>query len=205
VYAHRGLAIALVMLVAYLVFPQDFSEPVGILIVSGRFAPVVMFFFLLSAPVPSRDWRRWLALPAIPIALIALLNVTTKYRTFAEYMRPLPRLVAKCDPHDDVLTLSMDPQTFPSVSELAPFRLLPSWVQVLHGGYAPDSWPRPIPFPFIVKQALPAPSWMGPQPAPQFLNGPYQCVLAHRLQQALPHHQWKLRGREGEWTVYHRK
>jgi hypothetical protein len=193
------------MLLAYFVLPAGFDPPLGILTVSGRFAPAACFFGLLAAPIPKGDWRRFVSLPAVLIAVLALTNIAIKYRTFADYMRPLPELVAKCRREENILTISANPHWYAPTTGLAPFRLLPAWVQVLHGGYAPDWWERPIPFPFRVTHPLPAPSWVDPRPDPVSLRGPYGCVLTHRLTQTLPKDQWQLRASAGEWNLYRRR
>lgn len=203
--AHRSAALALVMLAGYLVLPEGFAGQVGILYVSGRIAPAVSLFFLLAPAIRAADPRRFLALASVPITLLLVLEIGSRYQQFARYMQPLPELLAQCSPDADVLTINMPPHALPQVSELAPFRLLPAWVQVVHGGYAPDAWDRPIPFPFRVTHPLPAPSWLDPRPQPEFLNAPYRCLFAHQLTSALPGRGWRLAAQRGPWTLYRRK
>lgn len=201
-YRYRSLALAAVMFAGYLTLPLHFGEPSPILIVSGRLAPAAFYFLLLSAAISARDVRRWLALTGVVISLVMAVHITGKYRKFARYMQPLPALVARCPADSDLLTANLEPHAFPQTTDMDPFRLLPAWVQVLHGGFAPDYWVRPIPFPFAVKRTMPTPTWLAPTPRPEHLAAA-QCVVGHYLQQRP--RGFKLIERVGDWSLYIRR
>lgn len=202
--AYRLPVLGFVALAFYLTLPAHCSQPIDIWILAGRFAPFVCFFFALAPRLRPGTPQRWLALLWLPLAIGVPLHVAAHYRAFAASMRPLPQLVARCAPGEEILTVSMYPQTDPEVMG-SPFRFLSAWVQLLHGGgFSPNYWRRPIPFPFRVTRELAAPDWSEGHTYADFLPGPYGCVIGHHLPDPHPGGVFTELAREGEWSVYRR-
>jgi hypothetical protein len=77
-----------------------------------------------------------------------------------------------------------------------------SWVQVVHGGFNPSFFERPIPFPFVIRQQLPAPPWRQHQRFFPFLQTDvYGCVLTMDMP-TLPSPRYTLARKEGAFALY---
>lgn len=202
--SYRALALVAVLLVPYFVLPDHFNEPVYVWVARGRLAPLIVFFFLLSPAIDERHWARPVAaVLGLVAAGIVPLQIAHAYRPFARQMAGLPEVLKACPKSAQILTLRMGGADVPPPGFYVPaLRQLSSWVQVLHGGYNPSMFPRPVPFPFAVKKALPAPDWRLHEFYQPFLDPKiFGCVLTHNLP-ALADGRYQLARRSGDFALF---
>lgn len=200
--AHRGLWITLVLLVLYLILPEHLNEPVYMWIARGRIAPAIGFFLLLSPPLQDKSRGRWIVLMAALAALPLYFETGRQYGAFGRHMKGMENALEACPPDEQVLTVRLGDQMV-SGFDVPVLRELSSWVQVVHGGYAPMSFNRPIPFPFIKKAALPAPYWLNHERFRYYLNPrKYGCVIVYGNHGDFSSPSWKLMQSLGMWNLY---
>jgi hypothetical protein len=200
---YRALVLAAVLGVAYIVLPQHFEEPAYLWIARGRLAAPIAFFLLLSPAIAVGSIARWLAVggallgAAVPLAMIG------SYHQFDRDMAGMAHVLARCPAHAQVLTLRPDWADKPPRGYDVPvYRELASWVQVVHGGFNPSFFERPIPFPFVIRQKLPAPPWRQHQRFFPFLQPDvYGCVLTMNMA-TLPSPRYTLAAKEGAFALY---
>jgi hypothetical protein len=203
VVEQRALWLALALVVLYLVMPEHLNEPVYLWIARGRLAPAIGFFVLLGAPVGRASRTRWLA-GAAGLAACLMVSVPTarRYREFDAYMHGMADVLEACPSGAQILTVRLGDHMFPGL-DVPVFRQLPSWVQVIHGGYNPSSFPRPIPFPFRELRQLPAPWWPRHDLYWSFLNpNIFGCVLFLQHSGPIPGREWRLASEEGPWQLF---
>lgn len=200
--AHRALALAVVYLAMYLVLPEHFGAPVYMWIARGRIAPVVAFFFLLAPPITEVSPLRFVAAASALAIAVLPLQMVARYRAFGGEMASMERVLEACPAEANVLTIRVGDQMHEGY-DVPVFRQLPSWVQVMRGGYSPQWFIRPVPFPFEVKRKLPAPHWRAHERyGPSLDPTVYGCVLTHRLESELQGGAWQLAAAEGEFRLY---
>lgn len=199
----RALWLALALLALYLILPEHLNEPVYLWIARGRLAPAIGFFLLLSAPVSPSARTRWLAAAAGFVAcLLVTVPTARRYREFDGYMRGMARVLAACPRDAQILTVRLGDHMFPGL-DVPVFRQLPSWVQVVHGGYNPSSFPRPIPFPFRELRQLPAPWWPRHDLYAAYLNpNVFGCVLFLQHRGSFAGRDFRLKSEEGPWQLF---
>jgi hypothetical protein len=201
--SYRALALVAVLLALYFVLPDHFNEPVYVWIARGRLAPLIAFFFLLSPAISERHWARPIAAVLAFVAATIPLEIARAYRPFAQQMQGMVEVLKACPANAQVLTLRPGGSDVPPAGFLVPaLRQLPSWVQVVHGGYNPSAFPRPVPFPFATKKQLPAPEWRAHEFYQPFLDPTiFGCVLTHNLP-ALGDERYQLARRSGEFALF---
>ncbi|HKU42396.1 MAG TPA: hypothetical protein VJR89_29760 [Polyangiales bacterium] len=203
VLRQRAVWLALALLALYLIMPEHLNEPVYLWIARGRLAPAIGFFALLSAPVTRTARVRWLA-AVVGVAACLLIGVPTarRYREFDAYMRGMARVLQACPRDAQILTVRLGDHMFPGL-DVPVFRQLPSWVQVIHGGYNPSSFPRPIPFPFRELRQLPAPWWPRHDLYWAYLNpNIFGCVLFLQHLGPIPGNDFWLKSEDGPWQLF---
>ena len=196
----RALLISSVFFALFFVLPAHFRAPVYLWEAAGRFALPAVFFLFLGFPPPELAWRS--SLPYAALVLMALLwplHLAGQYRAFDSAQAPLLRATAQLEPGERVLTLSREPRTHPGF-EPPVYTQLASRVQLLYGGFNPSFWRRPIPFPFRVKERLPAPHWRRHERVSADILDVYDVVLTH--QGGPLGSGWDEVWREGEWALH---
>jgi hypothetical protein len=200
--AYRGLWIMLVLLVLYLVLPEHLNEPVYMWIARGRIGPAIGFFLLLSPPLQHRSRGRWIVLIAALAALPLYFEIGRRYWAFGHHMKGMESVLEVCPPDEQVLTVRLGDNKV-SGFDVPVMRELSSWVQVVHGGYAPMHFDRPIPFPFIKKATLPAPYWTNHERFLFYLDPRrYGCVVVYGKYRDFSGPSWKLTQSLGMWKLY---
>jgi hypothetical protein len=200
---YRGLFVALTLLALYFVLPDHFSDPVYLWIARGRFAAIAGFFLLLAPDVQEASALRYAAaLSALAGAYVPGVCLV-QYRAFGKRMRGMEQVLAACPAGEEILTLRMDGERPPPGYDVPVFRELSSWVQVVHGGFTPLYFPRPIPFPFSIKKALPSPRGRGHEDYAWLLKpDEFGCVLTMGLATPLPARLYREAARDGEWALW---
>jgi hypothetical protein len=199
---YRAPILALVFLAIYLVLPEHFNEPVYMWIARGRVATLVAFFALVSPPIPPASRLRFVASGAAVALLSIPLAMSVTYRAYGREIADMERVLSTCPAGAQVLTIRVGDQAQDGLY-VPVFRQLPSLVQTMRGGYSPQFFPRPIPFPFEVTRHLPAPHWrMHERYRPYLLPAVYGCVLTHRLSARLPSATWRLAAEQGDFRLY---
>jgi hypothetical protein len=200
--AHRALWLALGLFALYLVMPEHLNEPVYMWIARGRIAPAIGFFFLLSCPLRPGSTARWVALAAALAATPLYFEMGVQYRDFGRFMNGMENVLDACPAQAQVLTIRLGNQNFPGI-DVPVLRELSSWVQVVHGGYSPLRFERPIAFPFTVIRTLPAPDWRQHDYFwPYLLSRKFGCALFLGYFGDLPGKSWSLARTEGLWKLY---
>jgi hypothetical protein len=148
-----------------------------------------------------------LALAVALVGAIVPISTALAYREFDQHMGSFERVLQACPPGEQILTIRIDGSDTPTPGFDQPvYRQLPSWVQVVHGGYNPSEFPRPIPFPFFMKKSLPSPHWRGhDQYAPLLQPAVFGCVLTMNLPQRLPENLYGLAREDGNFALYRRR
>jgi hypothetical protein len=200
---YRSLLLALVLLALYFVLPDHFEEPVYVWIARGRFAAIAAFFLLLTPDVQPSSRLRIVALLSATLGACVPLECFVQYRVFAARMHGMENVLAACPAGEEILTLRMDGERPPPGYDVPVFRQLSSWVQVVHGGFTPLYFPRPIPFPFAIKKALPSPRGRGHEDYAWLLKpDEFGCVLTMGLAAPLPPQLYQEAARDGEWVLW---
>lgn len=201
--SYRALALAAALLALYFVLPDHFNEPIYVWVARGRLAPLIAFFLLLSPAIHERHWARPIAAVLAFVAATIPLEIARAYRPFARQMQGMVEVLKVCPSNAQILTLRIGGADLPPPGFLVPvLRQLPSWVQVVHGGYNPSSFPRPVPFPFAIKKQLPAPEWRQHDFYQPFLDPSiFGCVLTHNLP-ALNDPRYQLARKSGDFALF---
>jgi hypothetical protein len=88
------------------------------------------------------------------------------------------------------------------------YNQLPALVQIMHGGYNPGSWDRPIAFPYKLIKRLPSPPWDRQEVFnPRYHAGPYDYIIVRNEKRPIfspTMSEWRRVRREGDWTFYER-
>jgi len=199
---YRGLLLAAGMLGLYFVLPEHFYPPVYLWLARGRVAALAAFFLLLGPALRDDMRARWLALGVALIGACVPLQTALANWRFGQRMGAFERVVVACPADTQVLTVRIGGEDAITEGFDQPvFRQLPSWVQVVHGGFSPAQFPRPIAFPFAIKQSLPALHWRHHERYPHFLLPEvFGCVLTVNLE--LPEGGYRLARKEGEFALY---
>ena len=202
--SYRSLLLASGLFGLYMLLPNHFAKPVYLWIACGRVAPLVAFFLSLSPAIDDAMRARWLVLPIVLVGALVPLSTALAYRTFGSELSTLERVLALCPRDAEVLTIALGgADTLTEGFDQPVFRQLSSWVQVLHGGYNPSEFPRPIAFPFVTKHRLPAPPWRHHERYEQYLNPElYSCVLTMKLGEGVGLPGYELGRREGEFALW---
>ena len=202
-FEQRALWLALTLLALYLVMPEHLNDPVYLWIARGRLAPAIGYFVLLSAPVRPASGTRWLAASAgVAACLLICVPTAREYRDFDRYMQGMAEVLEACPRDAQILTVRLGDHMYPGL-DVPVFRQLPSWVQVIHGGYNPSSFPRPIPFPFREIRQLPAPWWPRHDLYWPLLNpNIFGCVLFLQHSGPIPNREWVLAREVGPWQLF---
>ncbi len=201
---HRGLVLATLLLAFYFILPDHFNEPVYLWIARGRLAPVIAFFLLLSPPCGERSLLRWGAFATAVVGLSVPVRAALAYRGFGRTMASLEKVIDGCPRDAPLLTVQMGgTEKLEPEFDVVVWRHFASWVQVLHGGYSPQWFPRPIPFPFRIVRALPAPRMRVHNDYRKFLDpGTFQCVLTMDFEGDILSPEYTLSGRQGRFALF---
>jgi hypothetical protein len=204
---YRGLVLAGALGALYFTLPEHFEQPVYLWIARGRIAPLVGFFLLLAPGIDRRSKARFFAAAAAAAALYVPLSTAVAYGGFGTDMAHFERVLAACPLEERVLTLSIksDEDPYPGFN-VPVMRELSSWVQVVHGGFAPLSFGRPIPFPFETKKTLPSPYWRRHDLYRSYLiPSIYGCVLTWNARLTSLHPLYPLALKQGDFALYRLK
>ncbi|MEY4509087.1 MAG: hypothetical protein RLZZ450_1209 [Pseudomonadota bacterium] len=199
----RGLVLALGLLGLYMLLPNHFAKPVYMWIACGRVAPVAAFFLLLSPAIAEGMRARWLVLVAALLGALIPLRTALAYRSFGREMFAFENVLAVCPKGQQVLTIALGgADRLAEGFDQPVYRQLASWVQVVHGGYNPSEFPRPVASPFAVTRRLPVPLWRHHERYAQYLKPElYGCVLSMDLNvEALE--GYSLGKREGRFALW---
>jgi hypothetical protein len=202
---HRSALLIVAALVLYLFLPLNQTKPMEWWFVSGRFAPVMCFFFFLLPATSLAGWRALLVAPAALAALVLPLHISQKYVEFNHRAAPFVRLVGQTRPGSNVLFLAIGPRGDPAVNVDA-YNQFGSWVQVLHGGFSPSAWNSG--FPYQVTRRLPAPSWSFPSMfSPLYHGRAWDYVLVRHERRPLfpPGGEFRLAADQGGFRLYERQ
>jgi hypothetical protein len=204
---HRGLLLLVAMTVCYFVLPIHLVKPFDWWYMSGRFSTLICFFAFLLPATSLRGARALLVLPAVVAATILPLHLSAVYAGINRRAAPLVRMVAETRPGSNVLSLSMLQRRDLAVN-VDHFNQLPALVQIMHGGYNPGSWDRPITFPYKLIKRLASPPWNNQEAFnPRLHAGPYDYVIVRNEKRRIfppALREWRLVRREGDWTFYER-
>lgn len=206
---HRGVAVFLAMLACYMVIPLHLTRPINWWFVSGRFAPLVSFFFLLLPDGPIRGARLLVLLPALAAVAFYPVHVAEKYAAFNKRAEPFVKMVEEARPGGDILFLSMRPRGDEAV-HIDAYHQFGCYVQIMRGGYCATGW-FGMGFPFKSKSELPSPPWH----THELFNardhaGSYDYVIVRNENSTKPifdaraNPEWRAVRREGSWTMYAR-
>ncbi|MBI5478096.1 MAG: hypothetical protein HY906_04530 [Deltaproteobacteria bacterium] len=205
--AHRGLLLLVAMTVLYFALPIHLVRPFDWFYCSGRYGTLICFFAFLLPATSLRGARALLVLPAVVVAFILPLHVSARYAAFNRRAAPLLKMVAETRPGSNILAMSMAPGSDPAVNVNC-YNQLPAYVQILHGGYNPGSWDRPITFPYKLIKRLPSPPWDRQEAFnPRVHAGPYHYVIVRNEKRPIfpaTETEWRRVRREGDWTFYER-
>lgn len=201
-HAYRALVLAAALGLAYFVLPEHFAEPAYLWIARGRLAAPIAFFLLLSPAIAARSLARWLALGGALLGVVVPLVMIGAYRQFGRDMAAMEHVLAACPATSQILTLRPGGEDKPPAGYDVPvYRELVSWVQVVHGGFNPSFFERPIPFPFEIIHALPAPHWRQHQRYFPFLQPDvFRCVVTMNLTPQTD--RFRLARKEGAFALY---
>jgi len=204
VAGYRSLLLASGLFALYMLLPNHFAKPVYLWIACGRVAPLVAFFLLLSPAIEDGMRARWLVLPIALVGALVPLSAARVYRTFGTEMRSFEHVLSVCPPDAQVLTIAIGgADSIAQGLDQPVFRQLSSWVQVLHGGYNPAEFPRPIPFPFATTHKLPAPHWRHHERYESVLAPEvFGCVLTMKLGEQVKLPGYALGKKEGGFALW---
>lgn len=196
----RPLVLSLVFFALFFLLPYHFQRPVYLWEAAGRFALPAVFFLILGVPAPAPSRRSLLPYAALVLMALAWpLHLAREYRAFDRDQAPLGRAISELEADERVLTLSREPREHPGFDP-AVFTQLASRVQILHGGFSPSFWRRPIPFPFRVKERPAAPGWRNHGRVSARVLESYDVVLTHHGPPI--GHGWDEVWREGAWALH---
>lgn len=204
---NRGAIILLAMLACYLAIPLHLTRPIDWWFVSGRFAPLVVFFLLLLPDGAIKGARLLILLPALAAAALYPIHIAEKYAEFNRRAEPFVEMVEATRPGSTILFLSLSPRGDEAVN-IAAYNQFGCYVQLMRGGYCATGWFQ-LGFPFRLKSELPSPPWH----THELWNlrehaGPYDYVIVRNEKfpifdaQASP--EWRVILRKGPWTLYAR-
>jgi hypothetical protein len=205
--AHRGLLLLFAMVVLYFALPIHLVRPFDWFYCSGRYSTLICFFAFLLPATSLRGPRALLVLPAVVAAVILPLHLAETYALINRRAEPLVRMVAETRPGANILALSMLERRDLLVN-VDHYNQLPALVQIMHGGFNPGSWDRPITFPYKLIKRLPAPPWNRQEAFnPEHHAGPYDYIIVRNERRSIfpgPMTEWRRVRREGDWTLYER-
>lgn len=202
-------------LLLYLGLSEHFHAPVYMWIARGRLAPVVAFFLIVWTPLAPGARPRLMPLGImLLLPLLCWLGVSTalRYRAFGQELAGMERVLEACPAGEEVLTLELgrperEGEPLHGDYDLPVFRELPSWVQVVHGGgFTPEGWERPIPFPYVRKRTLAAPAFRHHRRSYRrylAVQG-YGCVLTHQQPDGLKLPGWVRCAEQGGFQLWRR-
>jgi hypothetical protein len=203
--AHRGLLLLVAMTACYFVLPIHLVRPFDWFYCSGRFGTLLCFFAFLLPATSLRGARALLVLPAVVAAFVLPLHIASVYAGINRRARPLVKMVAQTRPGSNILALSMLERRDLAVN-VDHFNQLPALVQIMHGGYNPGSWDRPITFPYKLIKRLPSPPWNRQEAFhPHAHSGPYDYVIVRNEKRPIfppTMKEWRRVRREGDWTLW---
>jgi hypothetical protein len=200
---HRAALLGLTMAALYVAIPFEIVRPFAWWWVGLRFAPLVLFFFLL-VPSGAVDRLRFpMIFSGVACAFILPLHVSEKYADFDARMAPFVRMVESTPEGAPILCLRMGPRTDPAVN-VAVYDQVGAWVQILRGGYSQAGWHDTATL-FRTKRSLPAPPyWHHELFDPKVHAAPYDFVLVHREPRPVltDDDGFRLASQEGQWRLY---
>jgi hypothetical protein len=201
---YRSAILAFAIAVPYFILPEHFEPPVYLWIARGRLAPLVAFFLLLSPLIGPHGRLRWMTAATLLLAVYVPASAAVAYHRFGREMQALEDVLEACPTGMEVLTIRLGGDTIPPTGYDTPvYRELSSWVQVMHGGYNPSFFERPISFPFTVTNRLPAPHWRRHHLYRDYLKPRvFGCVLGMNLRGPLPSDLFVPAKRAGPFTLY---
>ncbi len=172
---------AIISFVAYFVCPLSFWKPLNYWNIGPRFMEPAALFLIVCAPGRVDAWRRWLAVPAVALAIAFPLVLNAHYLSFNQRAAGMARVMDRVPRGASTMTLILEGGDADIARDHVPFIEFHSWAQIMKGGYNPFQLMLGFPIQPIPGRALPAPFWARPQDFDQGTMGyRYDYVLTYR-------------------------